>query len=242
MRLRNPQSFDEFAERYDAAVSIERSHEFFLINLPERRGSVLDVGCGTGLLAYELSHHFCSVVALDISKPMLAIARSKRSATNIEYRRADANDLTLSSRFDVIVSHTTFHHLANIPKTLSALTAALAPGGRLILLDRIARFSPIIPRWSILYRAYAGLRWFPDNVRYGFNASCTLFRFRTSGEWIAHLKSDRCLTEDQFRELYGRLLPGAQFTRRKTFMALVWNVSDLTKSREAPQADEGSRE
>src|SRR5664279_6096290 len=119
MRPRGPQAFDEFAEQYDAAISLERSHDFFLKNLPVRRDSVLEVGCGTGLLAYELSPRFGAVVALDVSEAMLAIARKKRSRANIEYRQADADDLALPARYDAIVSHTTFHHLADIPKTVS---------------------------------------------------------------------------------------------------------------------------
>lgn len=224
MSLPDPQSFDGFAAQYDAAVSIERNHDFFLQHLPARRDSVLDLGCGTGLLASELSRHFVSVVALDISEPMLAIARARRGAVNIEYRRADANDLTLSSRFNAIVSHTTLHHLASIPRTLSILTAALAPGGRLILVDSIARFGPWVPRWSVACQAFAGLRLLPDCVRRGFPAAWTLFRFRVSRRWIAHLKSDRYLTPDQFRAVYGRLLPGARFTRLGSFMGVVWTA------------------
>ena len=234
MNLADPQSFDGFAEQYDAAVSIERSHDFFLKSLPERRGSVLEIGCGTGLLAYELSHHFSSVVALDISEPMLTIARKKRSAPNIEYQCSDANKLTVETSFDAIVSHTTFHHLTSIPETVSAVRAALAPGGRLILLDCITRFGPIIPRWTICYYAYAGLQLLPDSVRRGFEAAWTLFRFRCSRQWIAHLKSDRYLTREQFREVYASLLPGAQFTCMKTFIGVVWTAPREHRMRKEP--------
>ena len=220
MNLADPQSFDGLAEQYDAAVSIERSHDFFLKRLPERRGSVLDIGCGTGLLAYELSRHFCSVVAVDISEPMLTIARMKRRAANIEYLYADANNLTLCSSFDAIVSHTTFHHLVSIPRTLTALRAALAPSGCLILVDCIARFGPIIPRWTSSYYAYAVLQLLPDGTRRGLDAAWTLFRFRCSRQWIAHLKSDRYLTREQFCKVYGRLLPGARFTCMRSLMVL----------------------
>lgn len=75
-RPNNPQSFDHLAEMYDRAVSIERRHDFFLQNLPLRRRRALEIGCGTGLLARELSRHFDSVLAIDISEPMLAIARA----------------------------------------------------------------------------------------------------------------------------------------------------------------------
>jgi len=74
----DPQSFDSFAERYDAAAELERSHDFFLSNLPNRRGRGLGGrGAGPGLLAGELARHFTTVVAVDVSEPMLAIAKRK---------------------------------------------------------------------------------------------------------------------------------------------------------------------
>src|SRR5579862_6217692 len=145
MNAHNPQSFDHFAEQYDLAVSLERDHSFFLKNLLLHRRRALDVGCGTGLLACELSRYFESVVAMDISEPMLAIARRKRSAANIEYQQVDANHLVLDKKFDAVVSHTTFHHLQNLPATLSVLKASLEPGGRLILIDNIKRWA-LVPR------------------------------------------------------------------------------------------------
>src|SRR6266853_55729 len=117
LKSRDPRSFDHLAEEYDFAASLERRPDFFLSHLPQRHRRVLDVGCGTGILALELSRHFESVVAIDISEPMLAIARRKRAAANIEYRLADANQLVLERKFDAIVSHTTFHHLEDVPRT-----------------------------------------------------------------------------------------------------------------------------
>jgi ubiquinone/menaquinone biosynthesis C-methylase UbiE len=218
----NPQSFDSFATRYDAAVSIERTHGFFLEHLPQERNCVLDVGCGTGLLSLELSRHFRSVVALDISEPMLAIARSRRSAPNIDYRLCDADDFSARPVFDAIVSHTMFHHLPNLAATLERLKGLLAPKGHLIALDCITRIPAFIPRWSILYRAHAAMRFCPDILHFGPEAAGTLLQFRGCGAWIAHRQSDRCFSPTQFKEAYAASLPGAQFTTMKDFMGVVW--------------------
>ena len=202
------QSFDGFAAQYDEAASLERKHDFFVDNLPHRRESVLDVGCGTGLLSHELSRHFRAVVALDISEPMLAVARKKRSASNIDYRLCDVNRFSSEVRFDAIVSHTAFHHLPEIPATLSKLKGFLAPHGRLIAVDCIARFPAIIPRWSPFYRIYAALHFLPDRVYRGAGAARTLWRFRTCRAWIAHLKSDQYFSPSRFRKVYAACLPG----------------------------------
>jgi ubiquinone/menaquinone biosynthesis C-methylase UbiE len=218
----DPRSFDHIAEAYDAFVSLERKHDFFIRHLPERRGRVLDVGCGVGLLALELSRHFDSVTAIDISEPMLAIARRKRAAANIEYRRVDANRLALEETFDAIVSHTTFHHLDSIPETLSRLKAALAPGGRLILIDRVNRWPGIVERYSVFVIAAAAAKFPRDLLRHGPAGARALWRFRVSRPWLDHHQAERLLSPAEFRQLYGRHLPGASFTRTWHFCGVVW--------------------
>src|SRR6185436_15807389 len=58
--------------------------------------SALDVGCGTGQTTVEIARRVAPngrVVGLDISRPMLAAARSRPApagAVSIEYREADA--------------------------------------------------------------------------------------------------------------------------------------------------------
>jgi ubiquinone/menaquinone biosynthesis C-methylase UbiE len=217
----NPQSFDHLADEYDFVASLERSATFFLQHLPQRCRRVLDVGCGTGILAYDLARHVESVLAIDISEPMLVIARTKRSAPNIEYYRADANHLLLTEKFDAIVSHTTFHHLSNIPATVQVLKNALERCGRLIFVDNVARFS-LVPRHPSVMIARAYLKVVPDLFRFGGNSARRLLRFRTSRHWLDHLKSDQHFPPGQFRKFYGQLLPGSSFTALNCFMGVVW--------------------
>lgn len=220
--LYDPRSFDHLAEIYDAATSIERKHEFFLENLPRRRRRVLDLGCGAGLLAQELSKHFDSVLAIDISEPMLAIARAKRSAPNIEYRLADASTAEFEGEFDAVVSHTTFHHIADVAGTITRFKPMLARQGRFLIIDLVDRW----PRFR--YKPYAGLilgacaAIGPDVFHFGFHDAFTLLRFRLSRRWLDHLKIDRYLSLSAFRQLYGEVLPGASITGIRYFARLVW--------------------
>jgi ubiquinone/menaquinone biosynthesis C-methylase UbiE len=218
------QSFDDLAEAYDQAAALERQHGFFLAHLPRHRGSALDAGCGTGLLSLELARHFRSVVAWDVSAPMLAVARRKRRAPNLEYHCGDVNDLPPAARFDAVVSHTMLHHVPDLPATLAKLKAALAPAGRLIVVDCVTRFPAFIPRWDVCYRAFAVLQWPSDLLRRGPDAAGKLWRFRTSPAWMAHIRSDRYFTPKQFREIYAASLPGAQFTWVKPFLGVVWTA------------------
>jgi SAM-dependent methyltransferase len=221
----DPQSFDHLAEMYDVAAAIERKHSFFLTNLPRGRRRALDIGCGTGLLARELAKHFASVLAIDISAPMIAIARAKRAAHNIEYRLADASAARIEGPFDAIVSHTTFHHIQDVAGTIARLKPLLAPRGRFLIVDLVDR------RLLLGYKPYAGLisgacaAAGPDAIRYGFRNAVTLLRFRLSRPWLDHLKTDRYLSVPAFRRCYGELLPGAVITCNRYFAKVVWEAA-----------------
>jgi ubiquinone/menaquinone biosynthesis C-methylase UbiE len=216
-------SFDRLAEEYDFVATREGRSTFFLEHLPEGRQRVLDVGCGTGILAQELSHHFGSVVAIDISGPMLAIARARRAATNIEYRRDDANHLVLDQTFDCIVSHTTLHHLEDVSETLRVLKAWLEPRGRLLLIDLASRW-PLIPRNACTSTAKACLQLVPNLFRHGPRVAWRIFRFYTSRHWFDHVLSDPILSRARFREVYAAAVPGATFIPLKCFMGVVWQA------------------
>ena len=139
----DPRSFDHLADEFDFVATLSSKPAFFLRNLPSRRDCALDVGCGSGILAYELSRFFTQVVAIDISIPMLEMARKKRPAPNIDYRFGDANDLDVVGPFDAIVSRTTLHHVDDLPATLRRLRSLLRPGGRLIVVDLVKGFFPV---------------------------------------------------------------------------------------------------
>ncbi len=221
----NPRSFDHMAEDYDFVATRERSSAFFLNHLPERRQRVLDVGCGTGILSHGLSRHFDSVVAIDISEPMLAIARARRAIPNIDYRHENANHLALNQMFNCIVSHSTFHHLEDVSETLRTLKASLEPRGRLILIDNACRW-PLIPRNACTSTAKTCLKFAPNLFRHGPRSAWRIFRFYTSRHWLDHVKSDQILSRARFRDVYAAALPRATFIPLKYFMGVVWQAPD----------------
>lgn len=104
-KIRNKSvTFDAFATEYDFAATLQNQNDFFINNLSTSKGAALDIGCGSGILAFELAQYYDNVVAVDLSAKMLDIARQKRSAPNIEYIQMDASLLALDRQFDLIVS------------------------------------------------------------------------------------------------------------------------------------------
>jgi len=66
---------------------------------------ILDVGCGTGRHAIELTKRGYSVTGIDLSKSQLVRARQKAEASglNIPFLHQDARDLPYEEEFDVAI-------------------------------------------------------------------------------------------------------------------------------------------
>jgi len=64
---------------------------------------ILDIGCGTGRHAIELTRRGYRVVGIDLSEAQLTRAREKaaQASLSIEFRRLDARELPFNDEFDV---------------------------------------------------------------------------------------------------------------------------------------------
>lgn len=74
---------------------------FFLPDLRDR-AEILDLCCGTGQVSAKLAEDGFSVTGVDISDGMLSIARS--NAPTAEFIKADAVNLNLDRKFDLVIS------------------------------------------------------------------------------------------------------------------------------------------
>ena len=104
--------------------------------------AALDVCCGTGDLALELSDRAGpegSVVGCDFSERMLDAARDKaagRGAANVRFEWADALRLPYrDGSFDAATVGFGARNLADLDRGLRELARVLRPGGRLVILE-----------------------------------------------------------------------------------------------------------
>ena len=107
---------------------------------------VLDVACGTGDLSLELrqaGHR--NVVGIDFCRPMLAIARSKADARNVEIPFIEGDALSLpfdDGSFALVTIAFGLRNLSSVEDGVTELFRVLEPGGRLAVLE----FSkPVVP-------------------------------------------------------------------------------------------------
>ncbi len=93
--------------------------------------SVLELGCGTGLLAHRLLEFGCDVTGVDNSAQMLAHVSER-----VHRVQCDIEALQLARRFDVVLlpSGLVNHADARVRRAFVAVAARhVAPGGELIL-------------------------------------------------------------------------------------------------------------
>jgi 2-polyprenyl-3-methyl-5-hydroxy-6-metoxy-1,4-benzoquinol methylase len=101
--------FDNYGQKYDKeAFTQGTAGECDFIETEIRSDKsirLLDVGCGTGRHAIELSKRGYTVTGIDFSEAQLARAMEKaeRDYLKIDFRKLDARELPFSNEFDVAI-------------------------------------------------------------------------------------------------------------------------------------------
>jgi ubiquinone/menaquinone biosynthesis C-methylase UbiE len=98
---------------------------------------VLDVGCGTGIVARfaaEAVGSEGSVVGLDVEPGMLAVARSVTVGAGIEWIEASAESIPLPDEsVEVVLCQMSLQFVPDRARALEEMRRVLVPGGRLVL-------------------------------------------------------------------------------------------------------------
>lgn len=98
---------------------------------PQAGEHILDVGCGTGQLAAQISKSGALVLGADSSEKMIATA--KLNYPTLKFEVIDGTQLPYLENFDAIFSNATFHWIDNQEALTIGLFNSLKKGGRLIV-------------------------------------------------------------------------------------------------------------
>jgi demethylmenaquinone methyltransferase/2-methoxy-6-polyprenyl-1,4-benzoquinol methylase len=190
----NEQHFSEAASRYDLAtraMSLGRDAAWkrqLVATLPRLPAPVcVDLACGTGDIAFLLAEKYPAgqVVGIDLTEPMLDLARKRCNSDNIKFVRQDMAALDFPDESaDIVTGGYAVRNAAELSEAFVEIHRILKPGGFVALLDFSKPPSPWFQRlqylvlkywcglWGLLLHgnpevhAYisASLKTFPDRV------------------------------------------------------------------------------
>lgn len=96
--------------------------------------SVLDVGCGAGILSEALARHGAKVTGLDLANDNIRVARRHAAdqGLDIDYRVASIEQVAASDagRFDVVTCLELLEHVPQPDSAIAGCARAVRPGGR----------------------------------------------------------------------------------------------------------------
>jgi ubiquinone/menaquinone biosynthesis C-methylase UbiE len=135
------------AALYDACNPPGEGNRFYLDLAGETPIRVLDMGCGTGVLACALAERGHAVTGTDPALGMLSVARNRPGADAVAWIESDAAGLSVADRFDLVImtGHVfqVFLTDEDIAAALRTLRAHLSPAGRIAFETR----NPAAEEW-----------------------------------------------------------------------------------------------
>jgi 2-polyprenyl-6-hydroxyphenyl methylase/3-demethylubiquinone-9 3-methyltransferase len=123
--------------------------------------SILDIGCGGGILAESMAALGASVHGIDIVERNIIIARqhAQQSELSIQYEYVNVEDVVMRpNRYDVVLNMEVIEHVTDLPLFVSLCTRLVASDGVLF----IATINRSLLSWlfAIVGAEYI-LRWLP---------------------------------------------------------------------------------
>ena len=133
--------WDNIARSYDQKVMLTYEDAYrqtveAILEEVNSTSRVLDVGCGTGVIAMEIVPEVNQVIGIDLSPKMIAQARKKAlkmALENVTFDEGDgyATDFD-SGSFDVVILANLLHVVAEPAAVVREAHRLLAPGGILL--------------------------------------------------------------------------------------------------------------
>ncbi len=127
--------FNALAPRWDQINLHDENKINTLLHLVQiqENATILDVGCGTGILeSYLLKYNPKQVVGVDLASEMIKLAKNKHRESNITFRSMNVMDL-VDEKYDYIIIYSAFPHFKEPKKLISHLKTLLNLNGKLVI-------------------------------------------------------------------------------------------------------------
>lgn len=117
---------------YDRQLSFVSAYGKGVVELlaPQPGERILDLGCGTGDLAYEISATGAYVTGMDYSAEMIERAKSKYPG--LSFLTGDGENFETEKPYDAVFSNAALHWMKDAAGVVRSVHGALKPGGRFV--------------------------------------------------------------------------------------------------------------
>ena len=134
--------YNDRAKEYDKVYQIAEEQEDLLkatalFQSIFKNKSVLEIACGTGYWTEQISKTATSILATDINKAVIDIAKTRKINSNVSFEVADMNWLNTVNKFEGFFGGFIWSHilLQDIDKLLGKLNNQVLPKGDIVFID-----------------------------------------------------------------------------------------------------------
>jgi len=140
--------------RYINIVSLIKKHYIDL-----KGKTILDVGCGDGVLSYLLCKDGALVSGIDNSDIAIQYAKERTSGLGIDFQCVSAYDLPWEDEyFDVVVSSDVIEHVEDVNRFLCNINRVVKSGGTIVISTPIRFTETPIDKMHVV-------EWFPEEFK-----------------------------------------------------------------------------
>ncbi len=113
------------------AFVYQHGEELIKILNPKKGEIILDLGCGSGQLANEISKSGAEVIGIDSSNEMIAEVKTKYP--NLQFFVKNASNFQFKKPFDTIFSNAVLHWVIDGENAILSMNKNLKIGGRIVV-------------------------------------------------------------------------------------------------------------
>ncbi|MBS5820811.1 MAG: class I SAM-dependent methyltransferase [Enterococcus gilvus] len=133
----NEEFFDSYSQMARSKQGLDGAGEWQTLKglLPDFEGKrVLDLGCGYGWHCfYAAEHGATSVVGVDLSEKMLAVAREKNTFSTVTFIKDSFDTVVFEpNSFDIVISSLAIHYIEDFETLAKHIGTWLVPQGQLV--------------------------------------------------------------------------------------------------------------
>lgn len=139
-----------------------------ITDLDKKFNKILEIGCGTGVLAQELVAFCNEIIGIDLSKKSIEIANQSKTSNNIKFIESSIEEYAeTNNKFDLIVANMVLMDVENLDDILSSIGSMLLDDGNFI-------FTIIHPCFWGQYKGYQHEEWFNYIEEFAVNGEFTI--------------------------------------------------------------------